>query len=93
MNPEKALGLDVSLALGGSIGHLDQHEWPQMQQGPWKPTWLELATKPQSSAWPTMTTGALGINSDPGYGCGPGPYIIMAQVYSPGHPNWPGQPL
>lgn len=45
-----------------------------MQQGPWTPTWLELATKPQSSTWPTMTTGALGINSDPGYSRTMDPY-------------------
>lgn len=68
MVPDMALGSspypDISMTPGGSTGHPNQ-AWPQLWHDPLTQG-LRWPPRPWSCTWPSVTTEALKINSDPG---------------------------
>lgn len=62
-----SLGLDITMALGGSVGHSDQYG-PSGSLTLGHQHSLRWWPKPWVSAQPSMETGAMDIHTDPGYG-------------------------
>lgn len=61
----RILGLDVTIALGYSSGHSDQHSFHGIMALGFQQDQREL---PRTLAFPSMVSGTTDINTDPGCG-------------------------